>query len=81
MGSEKNEDRRSVIELEADSIMQSPKSPRQNTSGDETKTGQTLEVDLTVDSIDDREYGSEVSVVTPQQTKRVGPDPGNTNIN
>ena len=72
MGSEKNEDRRSVIELEADSSMQSPKSPRQNTSGDETKTGQIIEVDLTVDSIDDREYGSEVSVVTPQQTKRVG---------
>ena len=72
MGSEKNEDRRSVIELEADSFMQSPKSPRQNTSGDETKTGQIIEVDLIVDSIDDREYGSEVSVVTPQQTIRVG---------
>ena len=72
MGSEKSDDRRSVIELEADSLMQSPKSPRQNTSGDETKTGQIIEVDLTVDSIDDREFGSEVSVVTPQQTKRVG---------
>ena len=72
MGSEKSDDRRTVIELEADSLMQSPKSPRQNTSGDETKTGQINEVNLTVDSIDDREYGSEVSVVTPQQTKRVG---------
>ena len=72
MGLEKNEDRRSVIELEADSLMQSPKLPRQNTSGYETKAGQIIEVDLTVDIIDDREYGSEVSVITPQQTKRVG---------
>ena len=71
MGSERIDDRRSVIELEADSLMQSPKSPRQNTSGDETKTGQNVEVNLTVDSIDDREYGLEVSVVSPQQTKRV----------
>ena len=71
MGSERSDDRRSVIELEANSLMQSPKSPRQNTSGEETKTGQIIEVDLTVDSIDDREYGSEVSVVTLQQTKRV----------
>ena len=39
MGSEKNEDRRSIIELEADSSMQSPKSPRQNTSGDGTQKG------------------------------------------
>ena len=70
MGSEKSDDRRSVIELEANSLMQSPKSPRQNASGEETKTGQIIEVDLTVDSIDDRD-GSEVSVVTPQQTKRV----------
>ena len=70
MGSERSDDRRSVIELEADSLMQSPKSPRQNTSGDETKTGQNVEVKLTVDSIDDREYGLEVSVVTPQQTKK-----------
>ena len=71
MGSERTDDHRSVIEQEANSIMQSPKSPRQNTSGDESKTGQIIELDLTVDSIDDREYAPEVSVVTPQQTKRV----------
>ena len=57
MGSERSDDRRSVKELEANSLMQSPKSPRQNTSGEETKTGQIIEVDLNVDSIDDREYG------------------------
>ena len=71
IGSERSDDPRPVIELEANSLMHSPKSPRQNTSGDETETGQIIEVDLTVDSIDDREYGSEVSVVTPKQTKRV----------
>ena len=70
-GSERSDDRRSVIELEANSLMQSPKSPRQNTSADETETGQIIEVDLTVDSIDDKEYSSEVSVVSAQQTKRV----------
>ena len=43
MGSKRSDDRRSVIELEANSIMQSPKSPRQNTSGEETKTGQIVQ--------------------------------------
>ena len=71
MGSERSDYRRSVIELESNSLMQSPKSPRQNTSGEDRKTGQIIDVDLTVDSIDDREYGSQVSVVTPQQTKGV----------
>ena len=41
-GSERSDDRRSVIELEANSLMQSPKSPRQNTSADETETGQNI---------------------------------------
>ena len=60
---------RSMIELEANSLMQSPKSLVQNTSGEEAGIGQVIEVDLTADSMEDREYSPEVSVVTPQQTK------------
>ena len=72
IGAERNDNPRSMMELEANSLMQSPKSLLQNTSGDEAGIGQVIEVDLTADSIEDREYSPEVSVVTPQQTKRVG---------
>ena len=44
----------------------------QNTSRDEAGIGQVIEVDLTGNSIEEREYSPEVSIVTPQQTKRVG---------
>ena len=51
--------------------MQSPKSLAQNTSGEEIGIGQVIEWDLTADSMEDRDYSPEVSVVTPQQAKRV----------
>ena len=69
---ERDDKPRSMMELEATSLMQSPKTLLQNTSRDEAEIGQVIEVDLTGDSIEDREYSPEVSVVTPQQTKRVG---------
>ena len=72
IGAKRNDNPRSTIELEANALMQSPKSLVQNTSGDEAGIGHVIEVDLTADSIEDREYSPEVSVVTPQQTKRVG---------
>ena len=56
------------MELEATSS----KTLLQNTSRDEAGIGQVTKVDLTGDSIEDREHSPEVSVVTPQQTKRVG---------
>ena len=72
IGAERNDHPRSMMELEANSLMQSPKSFLQNTSGDEAGIGQVIEVDLTADIIGYREYSPKVSVVTPQQTKRVG---------
>ena len=72
IGAERDENPRSMMELEATSLMQSPKTLLQNTSRDEAGIGQVIEVDLTGDSIKDREYSPEVSVVTAQQTKRVG---------
>ena len=72
MGAERDNKPRSMMELEATSLMQSPKTLLQNTSRDEAGIGQVIEVDLTGDSIEDREYSPEVSVVTPQQTKREG---------
>ena len=51
--------------------MQSPKSLAQNTSGEEVGIGQVIEVDLTADIIEDRDYRPEISVVTPQQARRV----------
>ena len=44
----------------------------QNTSRDEAGIGHVVEVGLTGDSIQDRDYSPEVSVITPRQTKRVG---------
>ena len=71
IGAERNDNPRSIIELEANSLMQSPKSLAQNTSGEEVGTGQVIEVDLTADSMEDRDYSLEVSVVTPQQARSV----------
>ena len=42
IGSEKNEKPRSTMELEANSVMQSPKPPKQTQSGDETEIGQII---------------------------------------
>ena len=72
IGAERYDKPRSMMELEATSLMQSPKTLLQNTSRDEAGIGQVIEVDLTGDSIEDREYSPEVSVVTPKETKKVG---------
>ena len=71
IGSEKNEKPR-PMELEATSVMQSPKPSKQTQSGDETEIGQIFEVDLTMDSIDEPDYssGTETCMVTPQQKTR-----------
>ena len=73
IGSEKNEKPR-PMELEAISVMQSPKPSKQTQSGDETEIGQIVEVDLTMDSIDEPDYssGTETCMVTPQQKTRSG---------
>ena len=47
---------RSMMELEATSLMQSPKTLLQNTPRDKAGIGQVIAVDLTGDSIEDREY-------------------------
>ena len=72
IGAERDDKPRSMMELEATSLIQSPKTLLQNTSRDEAGIGQVIDVDLTVDSIEGREYSPEVGVVTPQQTKREG---------
>ena len=72
IGAERDDKPRSMKELEATSLMQSPRTLLQNTSRDEARIGQVIVVDLTGDSIKDREYSPEVSVVTPKDTKRVG---------
>ena len=74
IGSEKSKEPRSMMEIEADSVMQSPKPPGQTQSGDEPEIGQIIEVDLTMDSIDEPDYssGTETCMVTPQQTTRGG---------
>ena len=73
IGSKKNEKPR-PMELEAISVMQSPKPSKQTQSGDETEIGQIVEVDLTMDSIDEPDYssGTETCMVTPQQKTRSG---------
>ena len=72
IAAERDDKPRSMTELEAISSMQSPRTLLQKTSRDEARIGQLVEVDLTEDSIEDREYSPEVSVVTPKETKRVG---------
>ena len=74
IGSEKSKEPRSTMEIEADSVMQSPKPPGQTQSGDEPEIGQIIEVDLTMDSIDEPDYssGTETCMVTPQQKTRGG---------
>ena len=74
IGSERNEKPRSTMELEANSVMQSPKPQGQTQSGDEPEIGQIIEVDLTMDSIDEPDYssGTETCMVTPQQKTRGG---------
>ena len=74
IGPEKNEKPRSTMELEANSVMQSPKPLGQTQSGDETEIGQIVEVDLTMDSIDESDYssGTETCMVTPKQKTRCG---------
>ena len=63
-----------MMELEAKSVMQSPKPSRQTQSGDETEIGQIVEVDLTMDSLDKPDYssGTETCMVTRQQKTRSG---------
>ena len=61
---ERDDNPRSMMELEATSLMQSPKTLLQNTSRYEAGIGQVIEMDLTGDSIEDRDYSPEVSVVT-----------------
>ena len=72
IAAERDDKPRSMTELEAISSMQSPRTLLQNTSRDEARIGQLVEVDLTEHSIEDREYSPEVSFVTPKETKRVG---------
>ena len=73
IGSEKNE-KPLPMELIAISVMQSPKPSKQTQLGDETEIGQIVEVDLTMDSIDEPDYssGTETCMVTLQQKTRSG---------
>ena len=61
-----------MTELEAISSMQSPNTLLENKTRDEVRIGQVVEVDLTGESTEDREFSQEVSVVTPRETKTVG---------
>ena len=54
IGAERDDKPRSMMELEATLLMQSPKTLLQNTSRDEAGIGQVIKVDLTGDSIEDR---------------------------
>ena len=72
IGSERSEEPLPAMEIEANSEMQSPKPPGQIASGEEAEVGQIVEIDLTLDSTDNRDYssGTETCMVTPQQKTR-----------
>ena len=72
IGAERDDKPRSMMELEAIFSMQSPRTLLENKTRDEVRIGQVVEVDLTGENIEDREFSPEVSVVTPRETKRVG---------
>ena len=55
IGAERDDKPRSMIELEAISSMQSPRTLLENKTRDEVRIGQVVEVDLTGESIEDRE--------------------------
>ena len=72
IGAERDDKPRSRTDLEAISSMQSPRTLLENKTRDEVRIGHIVEVDLTGESTEDREFSPEVSVVTPRETKRVG---------
>ena len=73
VGAEREDTPRSMLELEAKTSTQSPNATMESDIKDENGGGSKVkEVDLTGESTEDREVSTEVSVVTPKATRRVG---------
>ena len=72
IGANRDDKLRSMLELEAISSMQSPRTLLENQTRDEDRVKKVIKVDLTGESTKVRDISPEVSVVTPKEAKRVG---------